>query len=94
MNLDGKTKTPAVAHGESEKEHLVIVREGELLQVLADERIALLVGMSLLRVETILNPVIDSFCTFQSGFSRLTSIMKDILWVSIVVIRLVRLTWS
>lgn len=33
LNLDGKSKTPKVAFGEAEQEHLIIFREGELLQV-------------------------------------------------------------
>lgn len=33
LNLDSKTKTPAVAFGDSEKEHQVVFRGGELVQV-------------------------------------------------------------
>lgn len=33
LNLDGKAKTPLVAFGPSELEHLIVFREGELLQV-------------------------------------------------------------
>lgn len=33
LNLDGKTKTPEVAFGKAEQEHVVVFREGELLQV-------------------------------------------------------------
>lgn len=33
LNLDSKTRTPAVAFGAAENEHLVIIRQGELLQV-------------------------------------------------------------
>lgn len=33
LNLDGKSKTPTVAFGEAEQEHVIVFREGELLQV-------------------------------------------------------------
>lgn len=33
LNLESKAKTPAVAFGKAEKEHVVISRQGELLQV-------------------------------------------------------------
>lgn len=33
LDLNGKTKTPAVAFGKAEQEHVVIFRGGELLQV-------------------------------------------------------------
>lgn len=33
LNLDGKSKTPKVAFGEAEQEHVIVFREGELLQV-------------------------------------------------------------
>lgn len=36
LNLDGKTKTPEVAFGKAEQEHIVVFREGELLQVRCD----------------------------------------------------------
>ena len=36
LNLDGKTKTPEVAFGKAEQEHVVVFREGELLQVRGD----------------------------------------------------------
>lgn len=39
LNLDGKTKTPEVAFGKAEQEHMVVFREGELLQVRGDLRI-------------------------------------------------------
>ena len=35
LNLDGKAKTPEVAFGKAEQEHVVVFREGELLQVYA-----------------------------------------------------------
>lgn len=35
LNLDGKSKTPMVAFGKSEQEHVIVFREGELLQVRA-----------------------------------------------------------
>ena len=35
LNLDGKAKTPEVAFGKAEQEHVVVLREGELLQVYA-----------------------------------------------------------
>ncbi|CAM9184875.1 unnamed protein product [Hapterophycus canaliculatus] len=37
LNLDGKSKTPKVAFGEAEQEHLIIFREGELLQGVLDK---------------------------------------------------------
>lgn len=33
LNLDGKSRTPKVAFGEAEQEHIIVFREGELLQV-------------------------------------------------------------
>ncbi|KAG5175481.1 putative DNA-directed RNA polymerase I subunit RPA1 [Tribonema minus] len=37
LNLDAKTKTPAVAFGEQWQEHRVVIREGELLQGVLDK---------------------------------------------------------
>lgn len=39
LNLDGKSKTPKVAFGEAEQEHLIVFREGELLQVCSRRRL-------------------------------------------------------
>lgn len=36
LNLDGKSKTPTVAFGMAEQEHVIVFREGELLQVRFD----------------------------------------------------------
>eukprot|EP00903_Cladosiphon_okamuranus_P015157 g14015.t1 len=37
LNLDGKSKTPSVAFGEAEQEHVIVFREGELLQGVLDK---------------------------------------------------------
>ncbi|CBJ30250.1 RNA polymerase 1-4 RNA polymerase I large subunit [Ectocarpus siliculosus] len=37
LNLDGKSRTPKVAFGEAEQEHVIVFREGELLQGVLDK---------------------------------------------------------